>query len=83
METIIDRDRALKYFTEQLSEGTSLSRSLLEEIDLSAGIFRVGMPAGTNQAAINFDGWVAGLRNERKEFARLIERFIEVTAELH
>lgn len=75
---IKDLLQAERYVAEQLSEGTTLARTILNSVDLSRGKYRVAMPASIDQGEpLDFRFETLRLaHDEEAAFARLIRCFI-------
>ncbi len=77
MQEILHVAKAREYLAEQLAQGTTLARRVLQRTDFSQGRYRAGMPDGVDQAEINFHWSIRGRRGEERAFARIMKTFIE------
>lgn len=72
--------RAINYVRSQLEDGVAerltLPKLILDQIDLTRGVFYLATPSGLEQNDLDLESGVPGLREQPIEFARIIRRFI-------
>lgn len=79
MQEISDAAKASSYLAEQLRQGTTLAKLVLERTDFSRGRYLAAIPEGCDQARINFHWSMAGLQDEERGFAMVVKAFVRST----
>jgi|SRR5579863_5404078 len=78
MRRIRDFNKALSFLKGELSEGMTLAKLVLREIDFTKGQMFAWMPLATDQDAIEGFQWSRRLSgDEEKDFCRFVKAFIQ------
>jgi hypothetical protein len=77
MQQIVDIDKAVAFLRQELSEGTTLAKLVLDRIDFSQGRYFAWTPSTTDQTKISDFRWSVRLSPdaEQRDFARFVKAF--------